>query len=80
MKIRKLISLVVVIAMVLSMVPAVVSAEDALTVAFDTKKLTISGEKELTGTGWLATEKNARVRWNQNWTVDGKWNSGGHFR
>ncbi len=78
MKMSRLVSLLVVIAMVLSMVPMVVSAQDALLVAFDTKNLTISGEKELTGTGWLATEKNARVRWNQNWTVDGKWNDAGN--
>ncbi len=76
MKMRKFMSLLVVIVMVLSIVP-VVTAEEALTVAFDTKSLTISGEKELTGTGWLATEEDARVRWNQNWTADGKWNSAG---
>ena len=78
MKMKRLMSLMVVIAMVIAMVPMVASAEEALTVAFDTKSLTISGEKELTGTGWLATEKDARVRWNQNWTADGKWNGSGN--
>lgn len=77
MKIRKIVSLLVVIAMVISMISVVASAEETLTTAFDTKSLTISGEKELTGTGWLAAETNARVRWNQNWTADGKWNSAG---
>lgn len=75
MKMRKLLSIVLVIAMVLAMVPGVVYADEALTVAFDTKNLTISGEQELTGTGWLASETDARVRWNQSWTADGKWNS-----
>ncbi len=76
MKMRRLMSLLVVIAMVLSIVPAAISAEEALTMAFDTTALTITGEKQLAGTGWLATEKNASVRWNQNWTQDGKWASG----
>ena len=77
MKIRKLMALMVVIAMVLSIVPAAVSAAEDLAVAFDTKALTITGEKELNGTGWLATEKDCSVRWNQNWTADGKWNGSG---
>ncbi|MBR5535529.1 MAG: chitobiase/beta-hexosaminidase C-terminal domain-containing protein, partial [Clostridia bacterium] len=73
---KKFMSLMVVIAMVLSMIPVVITAEAGLVVAFDTKDLTIQGEKELAGTLWLATEKDCRVRWNQNWTKDGKWDTG----
>ena len=53
MKTRKIMSLVVVIAMVLSMMPSVISAQDALTVAFDTKTLGIQGERSLTAQAGL---------------------------
>lgn len=76
MKMRKIISLITAIAMVMTLFSAIsVNAEGQVT-AFDIKNLTISGEVVLDGTGWNASENGASVRWNQNWTNQGTWASG----
>ncbi len=78
MKSSKITALIVALAMILSVIPAMsVGAEEALTTAFDIKTLNVSGEAKLDNTGWNPTENGASVRWNQNWGSDGKWvNSG----
>lgn len=77
MKTVKIKALILALVMMLSIIPTIsVSAEEGQVTAFDTKALAISGEVELQGTGWTATENGASVRWNQNWNSNGTWASG----